>query len=154
MVYMPAPVVELDENTGKIYIENHRDGILAEFDLPAEAKTFAEELLATVAQATREHKKYTVLFSDGIHGSNPMGPEAPRKDNQAATITEARELFRYIVKASMNDYVRAEGYSEQWCEVVLTSSWDGISYGDITGGDGVCRFVYNTRRNTVRRESY
>jgi len=35
-----------------------------------------------------------------------------------------------------NDCTRREGYGQPWADIVLTDNWDGISYGDITGGDG------------------
>ena len=33
---------------------------------------------------------------------------------------------------------------------ILTEMWDGVSYGDITGGDGVCRFERGPRGGIVR----
>ena len=98
---------------------------------------------------TNTTKKYTVLTYDGI-GPYGAGPESPNVDNGADTLADAVQLFRRWMRESGNDYTRAEGYGEPWCDVVLTASWDGISYGDVTGGDGVMRLVRGPRGGIVR----
>jgi hypothetical protein len=98
---------------------------------------------------TKTGKRYTVLTYDGLGPYSPM-PEAPADDNGAKTLADARALFKRWLRDSGNDYTRAEGYGQPWADVVLTESWDGISYGDVTGGDGVCRFERGTRGGIVR----
>jgi hypothetical protein len=74
-------------------------------------------------------KRYTVIFHDGI-GPSSNEPERPCNTNQAATTVEARSMFREWLKASGNDYTRADGYDQACAEVIETDRWDGISYGD------------------------
>lgn len=93
--------------------------------------------------------RYTVLMNDGL-GSSGAGPEGPSASNGADTLDEARNLFRVWLQDSGNDYTRADGYGQPWADVVHTDRWDGISYGDITGGDGVCRFERGPRGGIVR----
>lgn len=92
--------------------------------------------------------KFTVLTHSGL-GDNPY-PEAPTRENTVNTLTEAREFFRAWLRASGNDYTRAEGYGEAWADIVPTSNWDGISYGDVTGGDGVERLTRGPRGGVIR----
>ncbi len=93
--------------------------------------------------------RYTVLTYDGI---GPYGgfPEAPADHNGAHTLADAVKLFRAWMCETGNDYTRAEGYGQPWADVVLTSSWDGVSYGDITGGDGVMRLERGPRGGVNR----
>jgi len=93
-------------------------------------------------------KRYTVLCHDGLH-SNPY-PEEPSADNQADTLEGARALFRRWLRDSGNDYTRAEGYGQPFADIVYTASWDGTSYGDVTGGDGVERLERGPRGGIVR----
>lgn len=93
--------------------------------------------------------RYTVLAYDGI-GPYSGSPEAPSADNGADTLADARALFARWMRETGNDYQRAEGYGQPWADVVVTERWDGISYGDVTGGDGVCRFERGPRGGIVR----
>lgn len=93
--------------------------------------------------------KYTVLMYDGISPS--FTPEPPSQDTGAATIADARRMFATWLRDSGNDYTRADGYGQPWADVVLTASWDGISYGDVTGGDGICRLMRGPRGGIVRK---
>lgn len=97
---------------------------------------------------TTKLPRYAVLMHDGFP-SNPW-PEPPSADNTVATIAEARRLFRSWLRDSGNDYTRAEGYGAPYADVVRTDMWDGVSYGDTTGGDGVCRFGRGPRGGIVR----
>lgn len=92
--------------------------------------------------------KYTVLVHDGI--SPAYMPEPPSRDNGADTLTGAVTLFRAWLRNSGNDFARSDGYGQPWADVVLTASWDGISYGDVTGGDGICRLTRGPRGGTIR----
>lgn len=93
--------------------------------------------------------KFVVLMHDGIGPASPM-PEPPGDHNTVATLAQARKLFGLWLYATGNDYLRAEGYGQPWADVVLLSSWDGVSYGDVTGGSGVCRFVRGPRGGILR----
>jgi hypothetical protein len=73
--------------------------------------------------------KYTVLMHDGLTPSSGV-PEYPSARNQAASIEDAKILFKTWLRDSGNDYTRAAGYESPYAEVILTRSWDGISYGD------------------------
>lgn len=86
-------------------------------------------------------KKYTILFHDGVTPSNGY-PEEPTDDNQAATMADAR----YMVS-------RLFHYSEPnaYADIVFSDAWDGISYGDITGGTGICRFSRGVRGGLIRK---
>jgi hypothetical protein len=92
--------------------------------------------------------KYTVLTHDGL-SSNPY-PEPPSRANTADTLAAARELFRTWLGNSGNDYTRADGYGQPWADIVPTSAWDGTSYGDTTGGDGIERLTRGPRGGIVR----
>ncbi len=96
-------------------------------------------------------KKYTVLMYDGIGGGS-LSPEPPAEDNQAASIAEATRMFGTWMRASGNDYQRAEGYGQPPGDVIHTASWDGISYGDVTGGTGVCRLERGPRGGVIRQD--
>ncbi len=93
--------------------------------------------------------RYTILVHDGI---GPMGnmPEPPTEDNTVSTIDEARRWFTRWLRDSGNDYTRAEGYGQPFADVVHTERYDGISYGDVTGGDGVCRFERGPAGGIIR----
>lgn len=94
--------------------------------------------------------KYTVLPNDAFPGRGGVGPDSPDDAIQAATLEDARRSFRKWLSDSGNDYQRADGFGAPFADVVLTSSWDGISYGDIIGGSGICRFERGPRGGIVR----
>lgn len=89
------------------------------------ARTFNDTSRATPSYRDR----YTVIFNDGI-GPSSGEPEAPCNDNQAGTLEDARYMFRNWLRESGNDYHRSAGYGQPQAEVIRTSLWDGISYGD------------------------
>ena len=93
--------------------------------------------------------RYTVLAHDGLSAGNPY-PEAPASSNTASTLAGAEQLFRRWLRESGNHYTRAEGYGSPWADVVPTENWDGTSYGDITGGEGVLRFERGVRGGITR----
>lgn len=93
--------------------------------------------------------KYVVLTHDGL-GPYSGSPEPPGRDNTVKTLKAARNLFRRWLRDSGNDYVRAEGYGQPWADVVLAANWDGISYGDITGGNGIERLERGPRGGITR----
>lgn len=95
--------------------------------------------------------RYTVLMYDGIGPYSPS-PEPPSPHNTANTLAHARTLFRRWLRDSGNDYTRREGYSQPWADIVLTDNWDGISYGDITGGDGIERLTRGPNGGIIREE--
>ncbi len=107
----------------------------------------SEELAMELARLGR----YTVLCHNGFN-YHPA-PEPPNEHNTTDTIEGARELFRAWLQASGNDYARAEGHGAPFADVVPTANWDGISYGDITGGDGVC-LLERTREGQIEQAPY
>lgn len=74
-------------------------------------------------------KKYTVIMNDGFPGRGGL-PERPWTGNQAASLAEAKRMFRVWLSDSGNDYYRAPGYAQPGAEVILTANWDGFGYGD------------------------
>lgn len=89
--------------------------------------------------------RYTVLLSDALPGHSTL-PAAPSTDNGADTLADARALFRAWLAESDTDSTRAD---ELYADVVLTDAYDGISYGDITGGDGICRLTRGPRGGVI-----
>ena len=94
--------------------------------------------------------QFTVLFHDAGR-PNPI-PEPPSTSNTVDTLDEARELFRAWLTRSGNDYPCGGG-SHPFADIVKTECWDEISYGDITGGDGVCR-LYRADDGWIERENF
>ncbi len=76
---------------------------------------------------------YALLFNDGITPSNGV-PEPPETAGGTAPVVHslvaATERFREWLRESGNDYTRADGYDQPWCDVYNSDAWDGISYGD------------------------
>src|SRR5512140_607192 len=93
--------------------------------------------------------RYVVLAHDGL-GGDWSGPEGPTSRNTCQTLADTARLFRKWLVASGNYYMRAEGYGQPWADVVRRESWDGTSYGDVTGGDGVMRLTLGPRGGIVR----
>lgn len=93
--------------------------------------------------------KYTVLMYDGTSPS--FAPEPPSQDTGADTLAGAVTLFRAWLRDSGSDHTRSGGHGQPWADVVLTASWDGTSYGDVTGGDAICRLMRGPRGGIVRK---
>jgi len=89
---------------------------------------------------------YTVLFSDGLPGGGGMLPDAPNDENQASSISAARDMFANWLRASGNDYQRAEGYGAPCAWIYRTADYDGIAYGDYP----TAAFEYGPRGGIVR----
>ncbi len=74
-------------------------------------------------------RRYVVLMHDGI--SNGMFlPDAPSADNTVDSLAAARDMFRDWMRASGNDYHRADGYGAPSATVYPSADYDGIAYGD------------------------
>lgn len=96
--------------------------------------------------------RYVVLCY-APEGPHSYEPEPPTTANTVTSLREARDMFAAWLTASGNDFTRSETYGQPWADVVLRDAWDGVSYGDITGGTGVLRFE-RARRGGIRRERY
>lgn len=117
------------------------EGVKAEDELA----DWEREIKEGIAELVASLPKYTVLIHDGLTDNTPLGPEAPSAANTSATLKGIHQIFK--------NYVRDNDTQDPYADVVLTANWDGVSYGDITGGAGVERLTIG-RRGGVVRESF